>query len=276
MDVKFDIDGFDLLFESFHKITGVKIGIFSPEGHCLSLRGGDECAFCRLVKSDEEFLERCRTDDKEAFALAMQGKNKTYRCHAGLYESVAPIMYDNKPVACLMIGQLAPDIPVEKIADELRERLKGHKEIEAIIKSFQDMPARTDEYLSCCTRIMTACAGYIYLNNLVSIERSPLSARFKAYIETNYAENISLKDMASELGVCVTRLCDEIRTECGNSPHAVLKEHRIRKAKELLIKTDFSISEIAVRVGIPDYNYFSRVFKTVTGKTPTQFRKAYR
>ncbi len=273
MGIKFDIAGLDPLFESFYNISGVKIGIFSPDGSCLSLRGGDECEFCRLIKSDKKFLERCLMDDKEAFRFAMQGKNKTYRCHAGLFESVAPIIYDNKPIACLMIGQIAPYIPAEKITGELQERLKGHEKIEAIIESFKKMPARSNEYLSHCLRIMTACAGYIYLHNLISMEKSPLSVRFMDYIEKNYSENITLKDIASELGVCVTKLCNEIRTECGNSPHTILNAYRIQKAKELLVKTDFPINEIAVRVGIPDYNYFSRVFKTVTGRTPTQFRK---
>ncbi len=49
---------------------------------------------------------------------------------------------------------------------------------------------------------------------------------------------------------------------------------KIEKAQELLYSTDMSVSEIASAVGIPDFNYFSRVFKKKVGSTPMAFRKS--
>ena len=47
---------------------------------------------------------------------------------------------------------------------------------------------------------------------------------------------------------------------------------RVSMAKQLLVKTDFSIGEIASRVGIDDVAYFSSIFRKATGKTPTAYR----
>ena len=47
-------------------------------------------------------------------------------------------------------------------------------------------------------------------------------------------------------------------------------------AKSLLLQNDLPISAVADAVGISDYNYFSRVFRSVTGMTPRDFRKKRR
>ena len=62
------------------------------------------------------------------------------------------------------------------------------------------------------------------------------------------------------------------RKETGKSIVLFLIGERMRKAKELLTYTDFSLPEIASKVGYEDYNYFSRQFKKHTLFTPTQYR----
>ena len=275
MNVRFDIEGLNTLFKSFHNISGVKIGVYLPDGTPLAAHGGNDCAFCQLVRQNENFLCKCHEDDKRAFELALQGKTEIYRCHAGLYESVAPIMYENKPVACLMIGQIAPEMTDDIIDAELSQRLTGHEQLKEIISEFKKMPQRTDEYLASSVNIMAACAGYIYLKKLVSLENSSLSEQLADYIEDHYQDNITLKSMAKALGVSVTKLCTDIRAEIDTTPHALLDNYRIKKAQDLLKTTKLPISIIAAKVGMPDYNYFSRIFKKRTGKTPSQYRKEH-
>ena len=53
-----------------------------------------------------------------------------------------------------------------------------------------------------------------------------------------------------------------------------IKDLRIEKAKNLLKSTDKSITEIAALCGIPDYNYFTKVFKSETNETPSKYRKS--
>ena len=53
---------------------------------------------------------------------------------------------------------------------------------------------------------------------------------------------------------------------------AYLNEFRVEKARELLASTRLSVREVSVACGYSDANYFARVFKRVTGKTPSEYR----
>ena len=57
------------------------------------------------------------------------------------------------------------------------------------------------------------------------------------------------------------------------SPKTYLKEIRIREACVLLQMTNFPVSEVADKTGFADSLYFSKVFRLMVGKTPTEFRK---
>ncbi|WP_231637542.1 helix-turn-helix domain-containing protein [Paenibacillus sp. FJAT-27812] len=53
-----------------------------------------------------------------------------------------------------------------------------------------------------------------------------------------------------------------------------MSDLRIKKARELLRKTDLSIEEIAIQTGYVEYYYFNKVFKKHCGITPSKFRKS--
>ena len=51
-----------------------------------------------------------------------------------------------------------------------------------------------------------------------------------------------------------------------------LTEYRVKKAAELLRRTDLKVYEVAEKVGYPNLSYFSRVFKKITGENPFSFK----
>ena len=59
----------------------------------------------------------------------------------------------------------------------------------------------------------------------------------------------------------------------GTSPIKFVQNIRINKAKQLLIDENVSINKIAFECGYNDAFYFSRIFKKVTGVTPSEYRK---
>lgn len=91
------------------------------------------------------------------------------------------------------------------------------------------------------------------------------------YIYDNYKEDIVLKDLALECNISVQYLSKMFREEVGMNFVDFLNKFRIRKAKELMIQNKMSIKEICFEVGYNDPNYFSRIFKKNTGKTPRKY-----
>ncbi len=93
------------------------------------------------------------------------------------------------------------------------------------------------------------------------------------YIEENYMEPLSLEKLSSMMYMSKSRFCClfKKRQGCGFSQY--LNMVRIRNATELLKRSDLSITEIAHSVGYRRLEHFERVFKSIHGVTPGEFRR---
>lgn len=94
-----------------------------------------------------------------------------------------------------------------------------------------------------------------------------------AYIQQNYALSFSLVELSEIIGVSKSYLSRIFRLDTGISLWDYLNRFRIQKAKELLLRTDDSITAIALVVGYEDTGYFSRVFRKIAGCSPRAFRE---
>lgn len=111
-------------------------------------------------------------------------------------------------------------------------------------------------------------------------EEAPRVATFKGvdvaalmqYIDFNYSRIISLEDLSTLAGVNKTTLISIFKEVYGTTPIRYINRIRLRKAKELLVNTDTSVSEIADLVGFQSIHYFSRFFKAKENCTPMEYR----
>ena len=92
------------------------------------------------------------------------------------------------------------------------------------------------------------------------------------YIDFNYSRIISLEDLSTLAGVNKTTLISIFKEVYGTTPIRYINRIRLRKAKELLVNTDTSVSEIADLVGFQSIHYFSRFFKAKENCTPMEYR----
>ena len=101
-------------------------------------------------------------------------------------------------------------------------------------------------------------------------------ARASAYIRENYAKPLSLKTAAEEVLISPSRLSRLFVEETGRGFSEYLTEVRMEHAKVLLAVPGAAVKQVSASCGYPDPNYFSRLFKKVTGYTPTDFSLAPR
>ncbi|MBC7784510.1 MAG: helix-turn-helix transcriptional regulator [Burkholderiales bacterium] len=80
--------------------------------------------------------------------------------------------------------------------------------------------------------------------------------------------------LSDQLGMSVRSLRRNFNLRLGTSPHQYVITHRVQAARDLLLRTDTPLKEIATRLGYSDVFYFGRQFKKVTGVSPARFRKS--
>lgn len=97
--------------------------------------------------------------------------------------------------------------------------------------------------------------------------------RVRAYIDENYAEDISLGELARRFGVDDGYLSRTFKQHTGCNLMLYLASARVEQAKKLLAQKEMSITDVAQMVGYDDYAYFSRVFKRIEGKSPRTYRE---
>ena len=92
------------------------------------------------------------------------------------------------------------------------------------------------------------------------------------YIDKNYQEDISLKEVAEAVYLNVWYLSDLFSREVGMTFSQYIRDKRIARSKELLKDKSLKLYEVAYQVGIKEQGYFSSLFKKVTGVTPKSYR----
>jgi AraC family transcriptional regulator len=100
--------------------------------------------------------------------------------------------------------------------------------------------------------------------------------RVTEFIGANLDGNVSILDLASICGVSAGHLARAFRKSTGLAPHQWLTQRRIERARELLLGSDLSISEIALLCGFSDQSHFTRVFHQGNGRAPAAWRRSKR
>lgn len=96
------------------------------------------------------------------------------------------------------------------------------------------------------------------------------------FIELNYNQNISLKEVAQALGYSSAYLTDLVRRLTGKTVNNWIIERRIAQASTLLLETNDSVDEIALKVGYQNINHFYSQFRDYYQNTPRAWSEKQR
>lgn len=104
------------------------------------------------------------------------------------------------------------------------------------------------------------------------VEQLPSLKKVFSFIENHYCNPISLQEVAKAVNFSPAYLTDLVKRETGRTVNRWIVEHRIARARTLLLETNGSINEIAESVGYIDPGHFIRLFRRVNGATPQAWR----
>jgi AraC-like DNA-binding protein len=100
--------------------------------------------------------------------------------------------------------------------------------------------------------------------------------RIHEYVEAHISENIKLSVLATIADLSIYHFAREFKRSTGATPHDYLVCRRVQRAKEMLARTDYSLTEVALAVGFTDQSHLARHFRRIVGSTPGQYRWSQR
>lgn len=113
---------------------------------------------------------------------------------------------------------------------------------------------------------------FLLLEEKKKVRNVPFIEKAKEYTRENFDKEISLEMVADFIQLSPYYVSKIFKEEYGITYKDYLTKLRVEKAKELINKSELSIKEICYQIGYNDPNYFSRVFKKVTGLSPSEYK----
>jgi AraC family transcriptional regulator len=98
--------------------------------------------------------------------------------------------------------------------------------------------------------------------------------RVTSFVHENLHEDVSLMQMAEEAKLSPSYFSQMFHQSTGVAPHQFVLRARVERAKELLVKEDARVLDVAIACGFQTQQHFARVFRALCKMSPTQFRQA--
>ncbi|MEN9522184.1 MAG: hypothetical protein RL065_561 [Bacteroidota bacterium] len=154
---------------------------------------------------------------------------------------------------------------VLKIESELQENIDTHSQTLLV--------SNIELLLNYCSRYYSR--QFITRKNTNSNTVSQVQTILKNYFKTEKLKEKGLptvKYLADKVYLSASYLSDLLKKETGMNAQDQIHYYLIEEAKNILLNTDNSVSEIAYSLGFEYPQYFSKLFKQKTGKTPIEYR----
>ena len=183
------------------------------------------------------------------------------------FESRVPDELRNMKNYCIIMNTLfrkaaqeggVHPIYIDKVSSDFAKKIES-------ITSVKDMPEFMMELLrTYCRLVRRHCVKNF----------SPIIQKAIIKIESDLAGDLTLNTLAKEANVSPNYFSALFKKETGLPLTQYVNNKRVDYAKQLLKTTSLQIQTIAQHTGILDLHYFCRIFKSVTGKTPSEYRSS--
>lgn len=277
MIIKYDITKIKELLTDFHKLTGLTISIWDTDYNQLAFCPSPMQAFCKLIKSSPLGKKRCLLSDIEICSDCKQTRRPaTHQCHAGLVDTAIPIMYDETIMGFVIFGQIRDKhFPLNTHREILKLSTELNLPYDKLSEAYRRLERFDVDVIHAAANILKSALPYLCMNNSIKFTENELVNAIDDYIDDHICSHISVTTLCNKFLINKNKLYALWNKWFGVTPGEYIMSKRMKTAKNLLTTTDYKISRICVMAGIPDYNYFSKVFKKYYGVPPREYRKRF-
>ncbi len=270
-----DSEKLNSILKDFYEVTKIRIAILDTNYRDVNGYPKEKAAVCQYLRSSKQADQKCRECDKNACTIARRSSEPyMYRCHAGLYEIIEPLVINDITVGYLFFAHMFCAENREQGVREILARCKNFGLNNTMIrKHIEKMDLLSNSFIVSASHLLATIATYLCMENLGFVKHNDnLPILIGKYISDNIGSPISIDDLCHSTGVCKTKLCLLSKQYYGMGIHEHIRAVRIEKAKEILENNpNIAIWDVAERCGFSDYNYFISIFKKLVGLTPKKY-----
>lgn len=274
MKLEYNEQKLNKMLETFFVLTNANICVFDCDFNVISAYGELPC-FCAKIRQDENLLSKCLASDKKYADKCKNSKESvTYTCHAGIVETISPVYSDGVFLGYIIFGGLRDLENIFSNRKTIKDACEKYSlNFNEFIGYFKELPSFTHKQMSAYIDILKICIKNVLTEKMLKPNSAFFSNKILIYIQENYTERISVKELCRKFGITEKTLYQIIKKLTDKTVNNFITDLRINRAISLLQNGNLSISEIADKTGFDDYNYFIRLFKKRTGFTPLNYRK---
>jgi AraC-like DNA-binding protein len=205
----------------------------------------------------------------------------TMSCTFGLSETAVRVKLGHGTIAYLRTGQVFFKAPTPRQTQRALKQIKEwglNLDAGEVTRRYQETPVVERREYEATVRLLQffadqlgPLAGQIVLRQQPN-EPAPIT-RARKIIQEQYGEKLSLAEVARQAGMSPFYFCKTFRRITGLKLTQYISRVRVEKARELLLNVNYRVTEVGFAVGFQSVTNFNRVFKSLAGESPTEYRQ---
>lgn len=263
-----------VLYKTLHKNLGDQCAIFQAGNGREALRIYEQEKIQIAILDIEmpgingiEAAQRIREKDKDCCIIFLTAFDEfSYAKKAIMIRALDYLLkpYDEQEL------MLVVEEAMRLTSERQKEKIIQEKQLEALGESSADSEAAHQVQPEASGEETEGEADELEEDG--NIRLSKVGEIISQYIHENYMYDISMQELARTMNYSEPYFC-KLFKQCFNKNFtSYLTEYRVNEAKKMLEQPTVNVKEIGKAVGYADSNYFAKVFKRMTGQSPTEYR----
>ena len=267
--------------QAFQTATGLPLALRAAGSFQAPLHGAKRIApFCALMAGRSRTCAACLQTQQRLETEAASGP-ATVECGAGLSDSAVPLRLGEMVVGYLQTGQVMFRAPSEArfraAAEQLARLGVAEVELGELRAAFFKTRVLPRAHYEAVLRLLASFAAHLSLvaNELVlqqAAAEPPAVARARAFIAERLDGEVSLRAVAAAAHMSTFYFCKVFKAATGLTLTDYVARARVERVKQLLLNPHARVSEAAYAAGFQSLSQFNRVFRRISGESPSAHR----
>ena len=269
LEIEYKKEKLKRILDDLYQLTNINMAIVDMNFEYVYV-SGNKPVFCDEIQKTKRGRELCHCSDFNMLKKCLEERKFfSHECHAGLIDSVIPVIKEDFLVGFVIIGRVKPN----EEFDNIKKKISWFEDEENVMKNaYNSLTYLSKNQLESLADLVT----HILFENAIEINNDDFKYKVSTFVNDNIDKKITVSSLCSHMLLSKNVLYKKFDENFSCTVNEYILSKRIELARKLIAETNEEIYTIAEKCGISNYTYFYRIFKKRTGLTPAQYKKLTR